>query len=459
MSHEPTTSVPKRSRSLKRVAVYAALGAGCLLAASLLTFLFFTDVFVNELLKGRNIRNFEKTNPNYTLRIRGVGYDILSNRFTCDSITLTPTDSGFSCTIAATSVSGVGWISLFLGKALTPEHLSTSEVDAEEFVLTFPKEQYQIRCGRLHVSVVDSTIVADAFELGPIEDDKHFFAAKKYRRTRYRLSVDQASMMGSTCLGVLRRDMFCGRVARLENPKLDILTNKDKRPDADTANPLMPYEVLSTIKARLQIDSAKIVNGSLAYGERMSVGSPAAAITFDSMNVTIGGIANYCCDFDSTRIVAEGQFMKTGRLKLRMAIPAANPEFSLTYVGSLGPMSLTAFNPFIKVAEHVRIKSGALQSAKFDVRVKRGHANGTIHAIYRDLAIAIQDEKTGSEKGIKHMFTSFLANKIKIRNDNLPDEDGKLKVGTVAYSRASDDTFFQFLWFSIRTGLKDVIGF
>jgi len=459
MPTEQGASVPTQKHPLRRVMFYIALAAGCLVAASLITFLLFTDVFVNELLKGRNIRNFEKTNPNYSLRIRGVGYDILSNRFTCDSITLTPTDSGFSCTIAATSVSGVGWISLFLGNALTPEHLSTSEVKAEEFVLTFPMEQYRIRCGRLHVSVEDSTIVADDFELGPIEDDKQFFAAQRYRRTRYRLTVDHASMMGSTCLGVLRRDMFCGRVARLENPYLDILTNKDKRPASDTTSPLMPYEVLSTIKARLQIDSAMIVNGALTYGERMTVGSPAAAITFDSMNVTVGGIANYCCDFDSTRIFAQGRFMKTGRLAMRMAIPAANPEFSMQYSGSLGPMSLTAFNPFIKVAEHVRIKSGALQSANFDVRVKLGRANGTMRAVYRDLAIAIQDEKTGSEKGIKNMFTSFLANKIKIRNDNIPDESGNMKIGTVAYSRTADDTFFQFLWYSLRTGLQDVIGF
>lgn len=458
----PSTAGTKstaRLHPLRRVAAYVALAAACLIAASLITFLLFTDTFVNELLKGRNIRNFEKTNPNYSLRIRGVGYNILSNRFTCDSITLIPTDSGFSCTIAATSVSGVGWIKLFLGRALTAEHLAESEVDAEGFVLTFPREQYQVRCGRLHVAVEDSSIVAESFELGPIEDDKQFFAAKKYRRTRYRLTVDHASVMGSTCLGVLRRDMFCGRVSHLVNPHLDILTNKDKRPASDTTDPLMPYEVLTTIDARLQVDSVKIVNGSLRYGERMSVGAPPAAITFDSMNVAIGGIANYCCDHDSTRILAQGRFMNAGVLELRMAIPAANPEFSLTYSGSLGPMSLTAFNPFIKVAEHVRIKSGALQSARFDVRVKRGRADGTMRAIYSDLAIAIQDEKTGSEKGIRNMFTSFLANKIKIRTDNIPDESGRMKIGAVAYSRTSNDTFFQFLWYSLRTGLQDVIGF
>ncbi len=459
MPHAQVPDEPTNRYSPRRIAIYAVLAVGTVAIACLVVFLLFTDTFVNELLKGRNIRNFEKSYPNYSLRIRGVGYDIWNNRLKCDSISLTPTDSGFSCTIAASSVSGIGWIQLFLGRALTPDHLANSGVDAEHFVLTFPREQYQIRCGRLHVSVGDSEIVADSFELGPIDDDKQFFAADKFRRTRYRLQVAHASMMGSTCLGLLRRDMYCGRVARLEDPFLDILTNKDKRPENDTTDPLMPYEVLSTIKAKLQIDSVNIVNGSLRYGERMSIGAPPAAITFDSMNVSIGGIANYCCDHDSTQVLAQGRFMKAGTLNLRMSIPVATQEFSLRYSGSLGRMPLTAFNPFIKVAEHVRIKSGELQSATFAVTVKSGHADGSMRAAYSDLSVAMQDEQTGSEKGILNRLTSLVANNMKIRTDNMPDESGAMKIGVVSYSRKPDDTFFQFLWFSVRSGLKDVVGF
>lgn len=449
----------RKQHPLRRAAIYVVLGLGALAVACLVAFLLFTDVFVNALLKGRNIRNFEKTNPNYTLRIRGVGYDIMDNRLTCDSITLTPTDSGFSCTIAASSISGVGWIPLFMGRALTPERLAHSDVDAEQFVLTFPREQYQLNCGRLHVSVGDSAIVADSFELRPIDDDKQFFAANRYRRTRYHLQVPRATMTGSTCMGLMRRDMYCGRIARLEEPTLDILTNKDKRPQGDTTDPLMPHEVLSTIKAKFQVDSVVIVNGSLTYGERMSRGSLPTAITFDSMHVAIGGIANHCCDHDSTVVVAHGRFMKAGRLDLRMAIPVAPPAFSLRYSGSLTGMPLSALNPFVMIGEHVRIKSGYMEKASFDIVVNNGRANGTLRLVYNDLAIALRDEETGSEKGILKRLTSFVANKVKLRNDNIPDKSGAMKIGVVSYRRDPDDTFFQFLWFALRSGFKDVIGF
>lgn len=459
MSHDHSAPAPTKRPFLRTLAVYVVLTSGAVVIACLVAFLLFTDVFVNALLKGRNIRNFEKTNPNYTLRIRGVGYDILENRLTCDSITLTPSDSGFSCTIAASSISGVGWIPLFMGRALTPDRLANSEVDAETFVLTFPREQYQLSCGRLHVSVADSAIVADSFELRPIDDDNQFFAADRYRRTRYNLRIPHATMTGSTCMGLMRRDMYCGRIARLEEPILDILTNKDKRPQGDTTNPLMPHEVLSTIKAKFQVDSVVIVNGSLRYGERMRRGAQPASITFDSMNVAIGGIANHCCDHDSTVVIARGRFMKAGTLDLRMAIPVASPAFSLRYSGTLSKMPLSALNPFVAIGEHVRIKSGYVENAQFDIAVRNGRADGRLRLVYTDLAIAFRDEETGSEKGILNRLTSLVANKVKLRNDNVPDESGAMKIGVVAYRRDPGDTFFQFLWFALRSGFKDVIGF
>lgn len=459
MTYEQGARAPTKRSSSRRVAAHIGLAVGIIVVVCTAAFLLFPDPLVNYLLKGRNVTTFEKTYPEYSLRIVGMGYDISDNRVECDSLLLTPTDSGFSCVIAALAVSGIGWMELLRGRALTPDFLANSELDAEDVRLTFPKLQYEILCGRLHISVSDSEIVAEELELHPIAGDEHFFAANKHRRTRYRLEVPHARMWGSACLGLLRRDMYCGRSALLQDPVLDILTNKERRSVHDTADPLMPNEVLSLIKATLQIDSVSIVNGSLRYGERTTIGAKPAAVTLDRMQVSIGGIANHCCEHDSTVILAQGRFMEAGDLNLRLAIPVASPEFSMRYSGSLNRMHLNALNPFITIAEHVRIKSGFLAEARFSVNVKAGRANGTLRAVYDDLAVAVRDEQSGSEKGVLNRITSFVANKVKIRTSNTPDGTGAVKLGIVSYSRQPDDTFFQFLWFALRTGLRDVVGF
>jgi hypothetical protein len=348
---------------------------------------------------------------------------------------------------------------LLLGRALTPDCLASSEIDADNFVLTFPRDQYQLRCERLHVSVGDSAIVADSFELRPIAEDEQFFEATKFRRTRYRLVIPHWSMTGSACLGILKRDSFCGRSARLQDPVLDVLTNMAKPPETGLADPRLPHELLASIKATIQIDSLSIANGQVKYGERYARGAEPATVTFDSMQVSVGGIANRCSEHDSVVVRARGRFMNAGRMNVRMAIPVATPEFSMRCSGSLSRMRVPRLNSFLEVAQEIRIKSGDVHSITFDFNVETGRANGTVRAVYSDLSIAILNGETGSEKGIIDRVTSFLANNVKLRQSNVPDKTGAVEIGAVVYTRQPSDPFFKFLWFSLRSGLKDVVGF
>jgi len=122
-------------------------------------------------------------------------------------------------------------------------------------------------------------------------------------------------------------------------------------------------------------------------------------------------------------------------------------------------MDLTRLNSFLEVGESLRIKSGILQNATFDVNVTVGRASGTVRVMYRDLAIAVRDRRTGSERGVPSRISSYIVNAWKIRRTNMSDKSGSMKIGEVKYIRKPDDTFFQLAWFSLRSGAGDVAGF
>jgi hypothetical protein len=69
------------------------------------------------------------------------------------------------------------------------------------------------------------------------------------------------------------------------------------------------------------------------------------------------------------------------------------------------------------------------------------------------------NKRTGSDKGIFDVITSFVANNVKLRSNNMPDNSGAIKIGTVNYTRQNDDPFFRFAWFALRSGLGDAVGF
>jgi hypothetical protein len=70
-------------------------------------------------------------------------------------------------------------------------------------------------------------------------------------------------------------------------------------------------------------------------------------------------------------------------------VPIYSPG-SFQYSGSLDVMDPARLNSFIEVGERLRIKSGILQSATFDVNVTTGRASGTCAGdVQRDLTIAV----------------------------------------------------------------------
>jgi hypothetical protein len=66
--------------------------------------------------------------------------------------------------------------------------------------------------------------------------------------------------------------------------------------------------------------------------------------------------------------------------------------------------------------------------------------------------MAVLDPPTGTEK----RMASFLMNTFRLRHDN-PGASGAVKEGVVDYRRKRTDTFMQVVWFSLRSGVVDLI--
>jgi hypothetical protein len=151
--------------------------------------------------------------------------------------------------------------------------------------------------------------------------------------------------------------------------------------------------------------------------------------------------------------------MNSATMKLFMAIPLSSKTFSFRYSGSLSTMDVTELNAFLEAGEHRRIKSGVLDSATFNIAVNSGHAIGTLRVAYKDLSLAVLNKTTGSENGFFDQISSFIGRVFVIRKTNTPDDKGISKTGEIKYTRYPDDYFLQFVWFSLRNGIGDIVGF
>jgi hypothetical protein len=456
VAHKPEDRV---KLSIWKIAAYVSLVVGGIVIVCMVVLLLFPDIFINGYFKYRIIKEFTSAYPGYSIRISDLHFNILENRIEFGSVLLNSNDSNFSCSIDRSSLKGIGLLQLIWKGALVPDALANSVAEAQEIVLKIQKSQFEFRCGGLQVSLHDSEIVANDLEIHPLVDDNQFFNESRFRRTRLRMVLPQLKVSGISCIGLLQGKIYHTRFIQIRDVSLDVLVSMYKPFKREASKILMPNEIFTSIKEIIQIDSLSILNGHLKYGESYSARSNPAVVTFDNVQLLAEGISNNNNRGDTLVIHANANLMKEGMMTLLLHVPLTSPKFSLQYSGSVGTMNLNKFSSFLEDTIHVRIKSGIIHSAYFNIKVEDGYAKGYLRVVYEEFILAYLDNRTRSEKGIINRIKSLVANTFKIFGSNKQDKSGLLRLGKVNYSRSRDDTFIRFLWFALRGGVDDVVGF
>jgi len=390
------------------------------------------------------------------LRIGELDYAVSGDRLVAQFVSLEATNATIK--IGQFSLAGVPWARLLWGTATPVDVLAKASLDATNLDVEFPLSHYGIRCAQLRASVPRSELLLQGTEFRTLVGDEEFFAAHKFRTTRFHLMVPECSVVGLAYDQLLEGKSYRATSIRLDRPSFDALVNRDKSADPFVKRPLMVHEALAEIRQPLHVDNLSITDGHLVYGERVVAGADPGVLTIAAVNISVKGIVNGGEASAAIRLQAQGDLMDSGALTVLMSIPITPRDFSLHYSGSLRTMDLTRFNSFLENAEHTRIKSGSAQEAAFEIDVTAGRARGRVRAIYKDLEIAVLDKQTGTENGLGNRVASFLTNVLKIRNSNASDSAGSMKEGEVNYTRSPDDEFQQFAWFALRSGVVDIIS-
>lgn len=450
-------AVGKNSRGfwLRKILVYAGLGlAGAVLVGAVLLFIF-NGALLNGYGKRKLERAYNAAHPGSTLRIGKLYYVIGPNRLVARSVTLSAANS--TCRAKKISVAGVSWPRLLRGKAGLEDAMSLARLDAAGLDMEFPDSHYGLRCSTLRISLPDSELQAGGIGLTPLAGDEAICAKNPYRTTRYTVTLPECRISGLDIGEILRGESYRARSVIFTRPSFDAFAYHEKPSGPFVKSPLMVNEALAAISLPVRVDSLSIVDGYVAYRDRVAPGAAPGVLTFTEVNMEAKGITNRGQPSDSIVLRARGKMMDAGLLEMTLAIPAASPDLSFKCSGSLGPMDLTRLGPFLSIVENYDISSGHARWAEFEITVTSGRARGRVRADFSDLTVAVLDKSTGSEKGWDNRIASFLANRFKIRGTNSPGASAPMKEGRVAYRRKPGDTFLQVVWYALRSGVLDVI--
>ncbi len=321
------------------------------------------------------------------------------------------------------------------------------------------KDDYLIKLGNLKASSSDSTFILKDITYKPYISDSAFFSHRKYSSDRYKIRAPFISLKGINFNKLIWRNSYLFRYIDARDLNISICTNKEAPPDTNSI-PKMPNEIMRSAKKKISIKDVRLKNWTIHIRARHPYVKKYSDVTFTKVSGEIKNVSNTPkeqSEKNPCKLDISGSLYGLAKLSIKMNLPLLSQNLSFDYKGELNSMSALPINNQIKPADHVKLKSGEIESINFSVHVLRSAADVYVKPIYKNLKIEKLKENS-EEGGVANKAGSFIANNFVIRTSN-PNKDGEIKIGSIIYLKDKGDTFLDVIWTSVKKGLGEVVGF
>lgn len=223
-----------------------------------------------------------------------------------------------------------------------------------------------------------------------------------------------------------------------------------------------PNEALRLAPVNIKIDTIDLKKINLVYQEYSLHTKRAGHIDFDNINGILYNITNDSAALlknHTASVKVSSKFMNKGLLKAEFNFNLIDPLRSYDFKGNIGPMKLSAVNPFSIPIASLAIRSGTIKSLDFAFNANKEMSKGKVAFLYNDLKVHLYKADTLKGKMNHLRIASLIANNLIIEHDN-PDDAGKQpRIISVDFKRPANFTFFKSVCQTLLTGLKPAVGF
>ncbi len=318
---------------------------------------------------------------------------------------------------------------------------------------------YTYQLTDISISFPKRNITVDSFSIMATQSDAKFFAVSDNGSDLFRMSGKGLDLRDIDMPRLSGKQGLILKAVTLERGHLSVISRKYSKALQRSRRPPPPmlYEVLRVLPFDLDVDSIGVSNLGILYEEHYSGVQTPAALEWKDVFVNITGLTN----IESNQrkkpltIIASGMFLNHAPMTATVIMPLNIDRYRLVASGTVSNLNITKLNSFLPVADKVKISEGYSESSTFEFELIGRKAKGYVDSKYTNLVLEVLDEGTRTSTVFTDV-SSWLINLIAIRNDNNGID---FKRGRIEYTMRRNAAIIQTIWFPIRDGLADVIGF
>ncbi|TDO21523.1 AsmA family protein [Pedobacter duraquae] len=349
---------------------------------------------------------------------------------------------------------------------------SASQFDAKRFYYTKDVEfemsgyksvtkdkMYTMTMDSLKGSAADGIVNIKNFKMIPNYPDLTFSRKYSHQKDRYDLSFNRISLKGFDFVRFNTEALVYARSAKIGPAKVNVFMNRELPPPTFNKGRNYPQIALQRLEQPLIIDSVKLNNVDVAYTEYNPITKERGTVHIDNLNGNLLNVTNN-----------DDQKAKHGHMLAKLSAVIMNAPININinfnllakdgafhYSGDIGALNMVSLNPLAESLGLVKIESGQVQKADFDVQANLYGSTGSMHLYYTNLKVQLLKEGENGAPMKKRGFLSFLANTFVVKDSN-PTKGDPVRTGNIKFERTPAASFFNLLWKGIFIGIRETVG-
>lgn len=330
---------------------------------------------------------------------------------------------------------------------------------AKNYVIPTADSMYYVKADDIKISAEQHHITFTNLELKPRYSREGFERRQQYRTNLYHVLLPQVQLYDADWLALMNSERVLAKKMVLPRGSYSIFFDKTlPLPKINLDN--FPQQLLMHVAIPFSVQTVQLQHFHVEFVEYNPDTKRTGTALFDLYNSHFDHVSNITNEIKKHPIATatiNASFMQHVPLTAVFTFNLAKAKTGVftadIHMDSVGHQTL---NPMAEALALFSIKRGTMQEATAHVEGDNFGTKGNIEFYYRDLHVTPLKKADASGKMKKRRITSFIANTLVIKKDNL--KDGKARTRSFAVTRDHHENFFSLVWVSLLTGILETVG-
>ncbi|MEP7277154.1 MAG: hypothetical protein ABI813_00805 [Bacteroidota bacterium] len=295
-------------------------------------------------------------------------------------------------------------------------------------------------------------------QITPQLNEERFAAFSKLQNDRFNISFTNVSLKNINLARLMQSDVVADSLL-IKDSEFRIFRDLSYPRDKKVRVGDFPQQLLVKMPVVLSLKKIVIGHSFIEYKEKNPKSDYSGRVQFAHASAVISNVTN-----EPARIKADGhcvldfsaRFLDMAPMHAHLNMLLDNPKGRFTFSGSMAGFEASKLNVLMEPMGLARIDKGVVNSVRFNFSAHSYGSDGRLTLLYKDLKLTLLKKDSADNKLKKKKLASFVAN-ILVKNAN-PLRKQEVRTATVHYIHDTNRSFFNLMWKSVYTGVKQTAG-